>query len=163
MPYYLMIVADPQDIPFRFQYELAVSYAVGRIHFDHLQGYHNYARSVVAAQAAEVASTRRALFFGPCNEADAATRLSCALLVEPLAQQLATLSLEHWQVEQCVADQATKARLLGQLSGAAAVSAVHRQPWHGLSLRRSATTAPSGRVAVPGLARAAAAPGGDPR
>ncbi|WP_433884588.1 hypothetical protein [Pseudomonas vranovensis] len=117
VPYYLMIVADPQDIPFRFQYELAVSYAVGRIHFDHLQGYHNYARSVVAAQAAEVASTRRALFFGPCNEADAATRLSCALLVEPLAQQLAKLSLEHWQVEQCVADQATKARLLGQLSG----------------------------------------------
>jgi DNA/RNA endonuclease G (NUC1) len=126
VPYYLLIVADPESIPFRFQFQLDVQYAVGRLWFDHadgspdLEAFARYARSVAEAGRGAVALPRQAVFFGVRNPGDWATALSADELVKPLAEGL-TAQLggsAPWQVRSLLADQATKTNLATVLGGA---------------------------------------------
>jgi len=116
MPYYLLLVGNPQEIPYQFQYQLDVQYAVGRIHFDTPQEYAGYAAGVVAAEKGEVKRARRATFFAPANPDDRATNLSADLLAGPLSAQLAA-AYPDWQVDLIARDQAAKARLTALLGG----------------------------------------------
>ncbi len=116
MPYYLLFVGNPETIPFHFQYQADVQYAIGRIHFDALDDYARYARSVVLAETGQVALPRRAAFFGPHSADDAATALSAQQLVAPLAQKLRA-EQPGWTVETHVAQAASKAQLNRLLGG----------------------------------------------
>lgn len=116
VPYYLLIVGSPEAIPYRFQSQLDVQYAVGRIHFDTHDEYASYARSVVAAERNEVTLPRRLSFFGVSNTDDKATELSTRHLITPLAQKLRG-DEGGWQVETLLADEATKAGLAALLAG----------------------------------------------
>lgn len=86
VPYYLLLVGSPEQIPYRFQYELDQQHAVGRIWFRTLKEYEAYARAVVAAEKARQRSRKTVGFFGPLQ--DDGTRLTNDSLLFPLIQDL---------------------------------------------------------------------------
>jgi hypothetical protein len=116
MPYYLLLVGDPEQISYDFQSQLDVQYATGRIHFETLQGYANYAASVVAAETGQVALPRKAAFFGVMNADDRATELSTTRLVEPLLTQMQT-EQQKWDFAAHLRENATKSQLARLLGG----------------------------------------------
>ena len=117
VPYYLLIVGDPETIPYLFQYQLDVQYAVGRIHFDKLAEYAQYAHSVVAVEQGRVALPRQATFFGVRNADDPATNLSADYLVKPLAEKISQ-GQPTWAVQTLLSEQASKEQLAQLLGGA---------------------------------------------
>ena len=111
VPYYLLIAASPATIPYAFQYQLDVQYAVGRIHFLTIADYAAYAQSVVAAETGQLKRPRQATFFAVDH--DPATTLSANYLVTPLAGQLTPAG---WQLTSLIGPQATKESLTHQFN-----------------------------------------------
>jgi hypothetical protein len=119
VPYYLLLVGDPEAIPFSFQYQLDVQYAVGRLCFDELEEYRRYAESVVAAETGGAGRRPRACFFGPANTGDPVTGFTNAHLVRPVAAGLRR-DQPGWNVETVLGEEATRSRLGGLLDEAPA-------------------------------------------
>ena len=115
VPYYLLIVGSPEEIPFRFQYLLDVQYAVGRIWFETIQEYSDYAQSVVSAETRKVVVGRKATFFGVQNADDPATSLSATEMVGPLSNRMPKLMTDRrlppWEISSILGADATKERL----------------------------------------------------
>jgi hypothetical protein len=116
-PYYVLLVASPEEIPYRVQYQLDVQYAVGRIHFDTIDEYARYAANVVEAETRPAPITRTVALWGVENPDDRATRASARHLVAPLADYLERDQADRWQVTRFLGEHATKARLAGLLGG----------------------------------------------
>jgi hypothetical protein len=108
MPYYLLIVGDPETIPFEFQYELDGQYAVGRIHFETIEEYASYARSVVAAENGAVTLPNRVTFFATQHHSDMVR--ACKWLAAKMEE-----THPDWLIETVLQTKATKARLAGLL------------------------------------------------
>ncbi len=116
LPYFLLLIGGPEEIPYQFQYQLDIQYAVGRIGFETAEEYARYAESVLSAERGEVFRPRRVAFFGVREKGDVATELTHDLLVDPLAQQLRR-DAPDWEIVTSNGPEATKDRLQGLLGG----------------------------------------------
>ncbi|MEZ4712542.1 MAG: C25 family cysteine peptidase [Caldilineaceae bacterium] len=133
VPYYLLVVGDPEKIPYRFQSQLDVQYAVGRVHFQTVEEYANYAHSVVSAEKTD-SSWREMAFFGVANPDDKATQLSSQYLLEPLYQQF-QIEDASWRFRTHLREEATKAQL-GRLLGGDQTPALLFTGSHGMGFNR---------------------------
>jgi hypothetical protein len=85
VPYYLLLIGSPEEIPFEFQFQLGLEYAVGRLDFNCASEYHQYAKSLIAYETMQdVPGCRKIAFWGTRHADDAATQLSADLLIHPL-------------------------------------------------------------------------------
>ncbi|HYH46596.1 MAG TPA: hypothetical protein VEG34_13005, partial [Thermoanaerobaculia bacterium] len=116
MPYYLLIVGDPATIPYEFQYELDIEYAVGRLFFKDLEEYGDYAASVEAHERAAARRGGKMVLFAPAHQDDYATSQTGPGLVSPL-QDFLNPRAPGWQIESVTGDQADKPRLARLLGG----------------------------------------------
>lgn len=132
VPYYLLIVGDPADIPFAFQYQLDLPYAVGRLWFETAAEYNQYARSVATWEESGRARPPKLTMFGVRNPGDRTTQVGADRLVTPLAAALA--DVETWKVDPVMAEGATKARL-ARLFGGGETPALLLTESHGMVFR----------------------------
>jgi hypothetical protein len=134
IPYYLLLVGSPEQIPYNFQTSLDVQYGVGRICFDSVVEYANYAQSVVEAEKQQLKLARQVSFFGVANDDDKATILSANHLIAPLLQGMMDdpkMSKAGWNYSAILKDEATKNRL-GELLGGAQTPALLFTASHGM-------------------------------
>jgi len=111
VPYYLLLIGSPEDIPFTFQFGLDTEYAVGRIDFESVEAYATYAKSVVAREASAThCCNKQAVLFGVKNEGDPATNASDVKLIQPLHESL-TDEHNDWTIDVVRGEDASKNQL----------------------------------------------------
>ncbi len=116
VPYYLLLVGSPDEIPFAVHSQLSVQHAVGRLSFDEVASYHRYAESVVAAETAPPRPPSTLSVFAPRHDGDRATTLSADHLAVPLAAQLAD-ELGGGRLRAAIGPTASRQHLIEQLGG----------------------------------------------
>ena len=114
IPYYLLFACGTQHISFSFQSNLGAQFAVGRLHFDSLDGYEHYAESVLAAEGKLRPKRRKASFFAVVNEDDDVTKRTAEILTVPLYENT---KIPGWNNHLIFGKEATRARLQKLLSG----------------------------------------------
>ena len=116
VPYYLLLVGSPEEIPYRFQQQLDLNYAVGRLHFDDIAAYHHYALNVLSYQEGDSRQERTMFLFAPRNPGDAHTATTAEELVVPMLAELQERA-QGRRISTAIGDEATKARLGAVLGG----------------------------------------------
>lgn len=115
VPYYLLLVGGPDEIPFHLQSQLGVRHAVGRVHFDDLEDYSCYAESVKMAEDGWQDSRQEVVLFSAANDGDNSTQRSHVELVQPVARLLDERS--DWRVRVVAGKEAGREQLLQLLGG----------------------------------------------
>lgn len=110
LPYFLLIIASPEEIPFSFQVDMSVSYAVGRLWFDEPRSFASYANRLVETENQGADFERTAAFFGPANPDDPGSNFIAYKLLRPLFERVMS-ETSDWRLKLVEPAQATRAQL----------------------------------------------------
>ena len=134
IPYYLLIIGQPTEIPFEFQYQLDVQYAVGRLSFDRPEEYARYAKSVIEYEKNSPSNSQRKIgVFSTAHDGDRATQISSQYLAEPVFTELSANA--KWSCTSYIGDKATKGNLVQELLSAKSDISLVFAACHGLGYR----------------------------
>ena len=143
IPYYLLWVGSPEQVPFEVTHQIDADYSVGLLHFDTADEYARYASSVVEYETAPAVPTaREVVFWGTRHPFDDATVLSADWLIAPLADGVppdgraagepALASQLGFRQRKIVANAATRQALLDVIAGGAPQPALLFTASHGM-------------------------------
>ncbi len=114
LPYYLLLIGSPSDLPFSFQVELQRSHAVGRIQFDSPEDYANYARTVVSVETEGVSRSPSVCIVETSHPGDPAAAVMAENFGRPVSQDTRELFSRYgysWNLLEVSGRQATKRTL----------------------------------------------------
>lgn len=98
LPYYLLIVGSPAEIPYEFQFDLAVNRAVGRLFFANLEHYANYAEAAcTASRGTERQPKEIGLFSVTAADENGAIRQIEDHFIRPLREELEA-KVPQWSI-----------------------------------------------------------------
>jgi hypothetical protein len=143
IPYYLLWVGSPEQLPYAVTHEIDSDYCVGLLDFETPDEYARYAASVVRYETNDkIANSREAVFFATRHPFDEATLLSADWLIGPLADGVpasgttaaepAVAAALGFRQRRLVAEQATRQSLTDLLTMAEARPSLLFTASHGL-------------------------------
>ena len=88
LPYYLLLVGGPEEIPLRVQQLLAIQFAVGRVGFTTPQEYRRYAEGVLQTEQSASRPAPGLTVFAPTSPDEQPSRLLAEGLTGPLVTAL---------------------------------------------------------------------------
>lgn len=116
LPYYLLLVGSPEQLPYELQMGLSTSHAVGRLDLDSAEHHAAYVRGVLDVERGSIHRPPKLDFFGTEHEGDTNTVLCQSHLFAPSKARLADLD-EPWTIEHHPPELAHKERLTRLLGG----------------------------------------------
>jgi hypothetical protein len=118
VPFYLLLVGPPDEMPFEFQYSLDIYWAVGRLWFDKPEEFRCYAESVVRYETPTipVPTGRRGVIFATEHDFDDATQLFMRQVARPLSvadggAPAAVWTKANFALDTCLGEKATRSAL----------------------------------------------------
>lgn len=111
VPYHLLIVASPEEIPFEFQSALGVAHSVGRLHFDELDDLHSYVAALCDYEATASPPECTATLAGISHPGDRLTQSSVEYFVKDLDYALPR-RFPEWRLQTLLRQAPTKECLL---------------------------------------------------
>jgi hypothetical protein len=124
VPYHLLIVGGPEEIPFEFQQELSLTHSVGRLSFDTPEEYAHYVSRVLEYElGSRVLTPRRITYWSPRHSGDEVSKRINDQLIAPLHEggpdkgERPIARLLRMEAQRFQGDEATTSRLSAVLKG----------------------------------------------
>jgi hypothetical protein len=88
-PHYVLIIGDPNQVPFKFQSIFGSVASVGRLSFDSVEELHIYVQKIIRLEdSSEPNTSKEAIVFAPDWGMQDPTYFSCQYMAKPIAEHM---------------------------------------------------------------------------